>query len=492
MMWLATFMLLIGICSLVASIVQFRTPTHVNVISHIPPHLDAQTRHVWEEQNRHLADDQTRHAIQEKYNHLMRAINGAFFFVFLLFVMHVVLLLKQQIASPRAVLVPHYRRPHLIVAAALVLPVMILWPLTVSFGFSLSPLPVFAASSLLFTLILWCSYLNSLPFAVLFLAVWFGAFSSWGQNALRDWFTSPAILAPLLLIAVACFFLFRLVERLLALREEMPEYHRTTQIYGWQAFSSPQFSYGESFRINYNNRVVRFTQSPSRRVLARLAESRPTSLFRQLQRWQLGQPATPPLFFAGLVLMILLVFLLISHLIPGNTNRVDIQIAFVPLFFFPLLILLSCGMQVWRTLGVDSLRPVPRKNYLRQRAAAVALSIAQVWFAMALTFFLAAAVLQPEFLATANYWLILAATAIVQIPIFAIFFWFLRYRSMVLSVAIYMVFCVGLPFLFIGSSNTLSKFLALPHFLLLAVLLLLASALILRDAYRRWLTTDLA
>ena len=478
LLWFAVFMLIPGIGFFVDSVDRACSPIHASY-SYSGPNDEAQIQKV--------VDEAVRKVTLEKSNRSIRDMTFSLFW-FSWFLGIVMIHLKQQIASPAATLVPNYRRPHLIVAAALVLPVMIFVPFVMSMSISIPPLPFFAVASLWFTLVLWMCYSNSGILSIVLITFVFGhsfsGFTPWGHRFYHDLFTSSAVGLPLILIAVAYLALIHLARQLLILREEMPEYHRSIPTNQFQRLASPQPFPTEAFRTNYNNPVNRLIQSRSQRVLARFAESPPTTLFRQLQRWQITNYSTVFLWFLPLILLLQLIA---THFIASSRPILPLL---TQLVLFTAIGLAQYSIFPWQTLGTESLRPISRKNYLLQRAAAIALQMAQLWLVLALTFILATAFIQPDLLTTAKCWLTLAATAIVQIPIFAIFVWFLRYRSLwPLVVVCCLAGLFTVPVLIVSGPIRL---LTLPELLILATIIILASALILRDAYRRWLTTDLA
>ena len=394
--------------------------------------------------------------------------------------------LKQQIASPRAVLIPGYRGPHLVVAAAFYLPVVLLLPLLISIAFHFPFWSMLAVIIPFLTLVLWAWYLQSRVLMAAGMLLWFSAYWPPGRRAFVAALTQTPLLPALGLIAVASAALFLLTRRFLTLREEMPAYGLGVPTNTWGHLRSGSAPVPVGAGVNYNSALQRFFTGPSDRYFDRL-DAAPASLWARLRRWSVIWNNKP---FLGMFVVVVagqVVFFKYS----GREYAWGMLVG--QLAFFSMIPLLSRAQRLLPTLGYESLRPLRRSAYLRERALAVAAQTAQFWLALAGAVIALTAVLSPPTLHLPDFWLAIAASVFLQIPALALTFWVLRFRSPLLLYAMMIV-----PFGFIypvtlglGSVHPSVHPMA-PRLFLIAAAVGLLSVLILFDAYRRWLRTDLA
>lgn len=393
--------------------------------------------------------------------------------------------LKEQIASPRAVIVPNYRRPHLLVAASFAIPLLILIPLYVGAAFNLPPLAVLAMATLFSALVLWFAYLQTRPFSIILILLYFSSFSTPGRHALHAALANTVVWENVFFIALGLAAIARLAPRLMRLREEMPEYARQIASNRWQTMTMGQTPQSSGQPNNYDKPMSRFMYAGARRRLASLAAATPSSAWGRLERWRLaGNPTSLQWIIAPIFLLEILIMTRTTGAF--NTQFMLIQLVGFPMMFFP-----QFALGTWPTLGVESLRPVTRAAYLRERGGTFALQLGQVWVILATTLVTCAALFQPVTLASARFWISLAVTALAQFPLFAVSVWVLRLRWPLATIGATSVLA-GL--VFAGSAWCNDSRMAPPAAWVAAVCgaVLLASVIILGDAYRRWMQTDLA
>jgi hypothetical protein len=393
--------------------------------------------------------------------------------------------LKRQIASPRAVLLPGYRGPHLVVAAGLSLPVILLQPLLISAAYHFPAASVTAVMMSDAALLLWAIYLRSPLLGLIIVPIWFGPYLPAGQRALAAALGQTPLPVALGLIAIDVAALFQLARRLLALREEMPEYARTVATDHWDNPHNTTAQVSVGAGRNWNSRLQRFFAGRSDRRFDHLPAT-PTFLRDRLGRWSLTTSSS--------ALLYLFVIALAGQAIgiTCGAGKYPWGLLVIQLAVLPLVPLLGLHMRVWPTLGFDSLRPLRRAEYLRERALAITVDTAQLWFVLAAVIIGAAAVLSPPTLRLWDFWLSVAGSVFLQVPVLAVLFWVLRFRS----TRIYSVMGAAIALLMMGviSLAPEARFSLLTSqatpFIAGGVVLL--SMLILCDAYRRWLRTDLA
>ena len=98
----------------------------------------------------------------------------------------------------------------------------------------------------------------------------------------------------------------------------------------------------------------------------------------------------------------------------------------------------------------------------------------------------------PASLAKPSFWLTLTATLLLQFPAFAASVWILRFRSLLGLLACFGVFTALGTFAASLCTDHAPFSIPIPWLALIFLAVLLVSVLILRDAYHRWLCTDLA
>jgi hypothetical protein len=392
---------------------------------------------------------------------------------------------KEQIGAPRAVLVPNFRTPHLVIAGAFAAVPLVIVPLGISAAYGLPPLAVLATGIAFSALVLWSLYLPRWPWVTLLIVLWFGSLLEVGTHYFYIELANTATIADVLAMALGLAAIGGLGVRLMRLREEMPEYARQIASNRWQTMTMAQMPQSPGQPNTYDKPMTRLMYAGARRRLASLAAAAPSSARARLERWRLaGNPTSLQWIIAP-------IFLLEILIMTRTTGEFNAQFMLIQLVGFPTMFFPQFALGTWPTLGVESLRPVTRAAYLRQRGGTFALQLGQVWVILAATLVTCAAVFQPGTLASAQFWISLAVTALAQFPLFAVSVWVLRLRWPLATVGATSVFA-GLGFA--GSAWCHDSRMAPPAAWVAAILgaVLLVSVIILRDAYRRWMQTDLA
>jgi hypothetical protein len=407
-----------------------------------------------------------------------------------MYLINVLTHLKQQIASSRAVLVPGYRGPHLVVAAAFILPVLLLWPLLIGTAYHFPAWSVFAVVVPFLTLVLWVCYLSSGVLVAISMLLFFGLYLPLGQRALGAALTQTPWPVSLGLLAVSFAAMFQLTRQFLALREEMPAYSRGVATNRWDIMRSGHAPVPAGTGINYDSPLQRFFARPADRRFDRLGVP-PASLRARLGRWSFTSGTSgSSLFLCGAFVLILAAQ---AGGIMCYTQEYPWGLLLGQVAIFAAVPVLTLAPHIWPTLGYESLRPLRRGAYFRERALAIAAQMAQLWLALTGIVIALTAVLSPATLRLEDFWLAAAGSALFQVPVLALSFWMLRYRSAWCS-SVLMGVLFGMLFSTTFALGALRRTCSLPisTLLLIAAAAALLSVMILADAYRRWLRTDLA
>jgi hypothetical protein len=391
--------------------------------------------------------------------------------------------IKQLFATPLASLLPGYRIPHLVVALILAVPVLVVVPLLISLGLHLPIVPLLGLSVAYCALVAWWVYRNSAPLMVISLALWFAPSVPTVHAVLGHFLTDNTLataLGGMLLLSAGIVGLAFFVRRLLRLTEEMPEYARKSANTYWYSMQSLR-SYRPAAPVNYQSRWGQFFSGPNEAQMARLTASPPIGFWKRVARWRIVQVNRRAMILSALIMAILTGFGL-HGLGKGSLNSEWSMLLLVPTFgiFFRQITRRSM-------LGYESLRPVTRSAYLRENAAAIGLQVAEMWLLMAAMMVATIALMAPAILETPDPWLMLAGTALFQPLITALAF---RLSPIILLISMSLAFFLIFPLGMILSNVALSF--AFRWQALIIVATLLASALILLEAYRHWLRTDLA
>jgi hypothetical protein len=134
--------------------------------------------------------------------------------------------LKEQLADTRAILLPNFRMPHVLVALLAITLVILLIPAGLARGPYLSPLGVAAIVGLVSVLTAWLAYLQSVAGTGIWIGLCLLIFSKTVRLELNDVLLGASPVAPWILLALALALLAGLILRMLLLDEEMPEYSR--------------------------------------------------------------------------------------------------------------------------------------------------------------------------------------------------------------------------------------------------------------------------
>jgi hypothetical protein len=385
--------------------------------------------------------------------------------------------LRQQFASPQATVVPHYRARHLTVAGILALPVFILTPICVSLGYHLPLLPLVSVILASGAIIAWTAWMSFFPmhFAFAVSCFWWPNhfFGTIAEHLLKQ--PPTGMVAAIFIVALAGFVL--LVTRLMHLTEEMPEYYRPISIGGSAKSGHPQIN-TLSTALIYSSRWPQISAAKNGRFIDDLAFIAIPSLAQRLHRWRIAGNTSRDWWLLGLLFGI-------PSLLVGLCFGKNAPFFIICVYAWPTTTTLFVANARRTRIGYQSLYPISRSRLLKDHGLLLVYEWSQIWSPVAVAYILGTVIATghaPTFSFILS--MILATTG--QMLVLAIAFWLLSFSSLPLPLLSGTVCVLSIALgLFPDSIGPTA-------FLIIAAILLTLMALILHDAYRRWMTTDLA
>jgi hypothetical protein len=433
----------------------------------------------------------------------------------------IVAYLKYQIASPSASIIPRYRLPHLIIAALLLLPILLLPPLVASWPHAnpsspkrvvltppvLSPAtagaPAHSITSGNVTI------LDALPtparpyFPLFSLGFASAAWLAWAVYKNQNMMMVTAIAAALLteLSAIHTFLLhlvaapfsveaavlsvgaliafIALARNLFHLTEESRDYHRPNPFAYVGKLTRFQMNAPGS-AINYHSRIQQLLYAPNDRIICGLRFDPHVSLRHRIARWSAVSNGSRGMWIIGLLIAI-------PSLAGSLFELHNAALALPLLWVFPGPLIIGIAWRHRVHFGYKSLYPLSRSTFLIEQGLVSASQWAQIWIPMALV----TLVLNVAFTGPATLPALLMNIALAganQLLIFAITLWLMRFSSFPLLLLPVTLASMFWPMTLIFSKSITAS----PYMGLLITALLFVSAAVLYDAYRRWMITDLA
>ena len=412
---------------------------------------------------------------------------------------------KEQIADARSSLTPHYRAPHLIVAAAVFITIVTaltaftIWrfhhlPREVGWiNIPLTTVGFFATALMWSAALAWVSHRQSLGLitavvcAGVLVATPLGAEFRAAVIANRY----PALTIGLLVASILAFA--GLWWRLAVLHEEMPEYFRLEQL---NTRLRVQMTGDRFFRRAAAAQTGAMTDWMCHTaVLDRVGNVFDASLWRRVQHWRLVIGVGRVSMLAPLMVALTVLGAAVFDA-DGRTTSDDDFLLHFPLVLGLLMPIIVAGINLprrWYMLGIESLRPVSRAQMLREHGGAVATELAITFAWTVAGSYLPAMIFKPALLLTYNFVTSVALMAAAQVWFFGVAMWVLRWRGSLTW--------MGVVFggLWLGTLALVAKQfqpgpridLARGPSPLFALALVIAGLIVLYDAYRRWLVTDL-
>jgi hypothetical protein len=423
--------------------------------------------------------------------------------------------LKQQITLPQASLIPHYRVPHLVVAGVLLLPWLVLPPLVASwphmdtepaFRLQLRPpnpgnippttlpsydvipvppvphsipyFPILTLHLLLCACTAWAVYRHSGLFIVLGIAIYAASQAPPVHQWLLQFVATPFSVTAVILFCGVLISFAALARCFLLLNEEMPAYHRANT---FGSNPKPVRSQMPSLSTSpdYSSRWQQFLSAPKDYRINALSYVENPSLRQRIYRWRATTSNTQGMWIIGLLICI-------PALVVSMRLDNDIFLVIPLLWLFPAPLMLGVCYRRTLLFGLQSLYPVSRSTFLTDQAFTIAWEWAQVWLTMAACVFAAFSLPTGKPLSEIVL-LQIAVAGAVQCLIFASALWILHLhfhfpKMLLAGLAGGVAFPAEMAISFLGPATLV----------VLAIVCLAVAAFILYDAYRGWMTADLA
>ena len=413
--------------------------------------------------------------------------------------------LKEQLADARARLTPSFRGPHLAVALLVFLggvlgfatfviaqmhriPIAEGWPTFRTLTFS----GYWAIVLLSAAAMAWSTHLQSATFIFSTLAAGLLLVTGPGMHWMTAMFNGQATALAIGVIAVSCVALVALGWRLARMHEEMAEYWR---VEGARFAQRPQTT-GDP-----RQRRTAFAEAGPFNEFLRRASSFDhvrnvfaAGFWRRVQHWRRVSGVGRLSWVGGAMFVAFLFVTNWVQLKPSKDEQLGVLMV-VP----AMLSLLMPGVftmmgwpQHWNLLATESLRPVAsRGRFLREQGMALALDVAVVWAAITAGVFATALIYHPDWLMTAPVAAILFRSAAAQVWMYSVNLWTLRLRGwrwlgFVAFTGAMLAVAIVTGRVIVGPKGTLGTPSPLFSLAIVAV-----AVFIIRDAYRRWLRTDL-
>lgn len=293
--------------------------------------------------------------------------------------------------------------------------------------------------------------------------------------------TTPSV-APLLVLMLGLWWIFRSARSLLQMNEESR---------GYTAIPAAQTKWG--WRVQTTEQATRPWREPSRAIWLRFADpgsrhldrlvrhSRSGSIWLRCRRWQ---PSGRQWFFPLLISLIVSIPLFLYGRYSSTSDSIGslLMAMQMPLMFAAILPAMQY-QQEWRVRANDLLKPVSREAYLREIGLCLALGMARNMAILMLIVLVCAAGAMPAYsiLCWVSFMVCLGVCC------FGLIVWIMRYRStlaMLLPCGVIVLVQVSLAIDTRQSTH-------LSAILIVSAVLALAGLCLARDGYRRWLKTDL-
>lgn len=348
--------------------------------------------------------------------------------------------LRQQLAGPERMLVPGYRPPHLRVAAfTFILAALAISfaPIGTAFFMSWRPFDPFQSFDYRF----WIS-----DYAVAFLVtLTLMTITAWLASFITSW--TAVVFAPIVFIAMlaANFNPYSAYERMFNdIWRDMP---RTLVSLGYVIFAIVLPIIGAALTLLFNFLALSALWRRLKRIAEkRLVEEPPTrstsvdSRFTTLRRNTLptrwsrirhllsaGITLAAP-WITALLLTAILMFIA-PLLLNGNRPYMQMQISLILATILPSVAVICLWSERWPRLGLESLFPFTRNQFVSEIFSAIAIDLLHFWIAASIAavlplLLIPAAPLHPGVLIT---WLF--ASCLMQLLAFAAILWSMWFRS---------------------------------------------------------------
>lgn len=386
--------------------------------------------------------------------------------------------LKQVAIDAKSRLLPRSMRKVLLVAAGCAAAYLIGLPLLLNLR---GGVPLLWSAALMW---MWCAAVfhfvirQSWPVTAL-LAVVYGL-SFMQPSPLTTWLTVASYPPVAWLLLLASVVWVAIVTRwLLRMNEESPGY--TALSSGQMALKAREVSTEQTNRPWQDPNRARWLRfnSPGQRQTDRVINcSSPANIFLRCRRWQVGgmQQYWPCVFTVAVMAP--------QFFMP----RPSLVLAMTMSFGFAVS-MAAQRLQQWQTLATGLLKPISREDYFRELGLCLAIDMARNLAIIVVVILAFTLLASPIDFRPALILPFLLTTALAAIFSFGAVVWLMRYRSR--PALVIPIFVVMIPYVMLGLDSLIH--IHWLHWLALctATFLALLGLWLTRDAYRRWLLTDL-
>ena len=398
--------------------------------------------------------------------------------------------LKQQFANPRSRLLPGFCGAHLSVAMLLFFAI-VAWSVLPACWTADVPVLGFSAIALhigALGLCVGCSP-HSVWIAVVMLTVGLPA-TAVGRGLVVEIATGAEPILALSLISAHIASLVLLLNHLVRMNEDDPDYSKVQALNAWDMRAATQRNFLRNVSLNGNWMLNLLSASAAGRL--ERATSVPATTSRQrVALFGLGDNWPSPIFVNGAIIVAMQLVLLLM----GGRERMQSTASFRSVLFVPMMMSFTLvwlqwipWMQRWPRLGYESLRPVSRHDWVWENGVVIAKTIARNQVVVILSQVLIVACLFPNFLTEPSLWEALIWISGCQVLLFGVCAWLTSYGS-VLGMGMGIGGCFGLLAAPWGAPFQLGW--GIPLTVCLSVVVSLIGVWISRMSFKRWCQMDL-
>jgi hypothetical protein len=411
---------------------------------------------------------------------------------------------KEQLADARARLTPHFRGPHLVVAALVFLVGAVVFSLfivahrqhaAIASGWPKIPLSYsgfLAAVLLAAAAMAWSTHLQSAVFIFGSIIAGMIFVTPHGQALLMTVLTGGSLALAWATIAASTAALLALGWRQAALHEEMREYWTVEGIRAGHRIQSTGDQRYRRVAAAETGAFNAFLRGADR--LEDVRNIFAAGFWPRVRHWRRASGMSRLGWLAG---GMFLPFLLYLSWFEGGASRDDQNFLLIVMpgllsMTMPVLFTATLWPEQWNVMRVAFLRPVAsRARFVGEQGTAMACDLATTWASVTLGVFATTLIMRPAAMISPTVAAILLFSAAGQVWFFGVAVWVLRLRNQrwVAFIAFFgSLMLMGI--LLARQMDGRRGMINMPS-PLIAGLIALAGLLIAADAYRRWLRTDL-
>lgn len=323
------------------------------------------------------------------------------------------MIIKQQLASHRASLMPHYRGAHILIAAAIYLGMMAVgyfWMFAYQPVLNIAPVGlwgIYFTCILIALIITYLGYLSIarvLIYAYLVLVI----FSNQAFNVIA--LLNNSLYLALFTAAACALFAGVFVLRLNRVKEDSFEYHH---IFAWP----PRRLIVNQIRASQSvsdavSPIFRLLASPKKTYIIPRYNTK-TDIFSRAYHWGHTENTDLKMIWMLILLAAPFILMLVNRQSALESFGRQVYSNFLLLSISPVLITIGANYRRIAYWGYDILKPVDRRQYMLQQGIVSMTNLLMYWALFAVCFAVLPNIFsQPEIFATKKYWAYLFLTGI--------------------------------------------------------------------------------